>query len=83
MFAAGQGLRSERWLRAEHHRLDGGRTVPVETTAGVASKLTPDRELQKDLMQEMLLHLLRIQNAKPGKTEGWYIRAVSFTRGTI
>jgi DNA-directed RNA polymerase specialized sigma24 family protein len=44
----------------------------------VASHLTADRELQKDLVQEMLLHLVRLETDLPGQTVSWYIASCKF-----
>lgn len=44
----------------------------------MASHLTADRELQKDLVQEMLLHLVRVQTDLPGQTVSWYITSCKF-----
>lgn len=44
----------------------------------VASRLTSDAELQKDLLQEMLIHLLRVQTDLPNRTMSWYIKSCEF-----
>ena len=44
----------------------------------VAAHLTGDRELQKDLMQEMFLHLVRVETDLPGRTASWYITNCQF-----
>ncbi len=39
-----------------------------------ASRLTSDPQLQKDLMQEMFVHLLEVRQRQPGEPADWYIR---------
>jgi RNA polymerase sigma factor (sigma-70 family) len=43
-----------------------------------ASRLTTDAEMQKDLMQEMLVHLFQVQKEQPGKTLQWYVKSCEF-----
>ena len=45
---------------------------------GVASKLAWDPEVQKDLLQEMFLHFIRLQLESPGQTQSWYIKGCEF-----
>lgn len=45
---------------------------------GVAAKLTSDNELQKDLLQEMFIHLLQVEANLPGHTPSWYIKSCEF-----
>jgi len=45
---------------------------------GVAAKLTGDAELQKDLLQEMFVHLVRVEVELPGHTPSWYIKSCEF-----
>src|SRR5438876_251192 len=45
---------------------------------GVAAQLTCGRELQKDLVQEMFLHLVRVETDLPGRTPSWYITSCQF-----
>ena len=40
----------------------------------VAMKLTSDRELQNDLLQEMLVYMSDVEKRTPGKTLSWYIK---------
>ena len=44
----------------------------------IAEKLTADPDLQKDLMQEMFVHLVRIQTAEVDQTLGWYLKSCEF-----
>jgi RNA polymerase sigma factor (sigma-70 family) len=44
----------------------------------VAAKLTYDIELQKDLLQEMFIHLVRVEQEMPGHTPSWYIKSCEF-----
>lgn len=44
----------------------------------VALRITSDMEMQKDLVQEMLLHLLQVQREQPGQTFRWYVKSCEF-----
>ena len=44
----------------------------------VAAKLTRDRDFQKDLVQEMLVYLVRVLSERPGMTQSWYIKGCEF-----
>jgi DNA-directed RNA polymerase specialized sigma24 family protein len=44
----------------------------------IASRLTGDLDLQNDLMQEMFVHLVRVQTAEPGQTLSWYLKSCEF-----
>lgn len=44
----------------------------------IAARLTRDLELQKDLVQEMYVHLLRIREENPANTLSWYLRSGEF-----
>jgi len=50
----------------------------VKQLRGVAAKLTSDLELQKDLLQEMFIHLVRVQAELPKRTLSWYIKSCEF-----
>jgi hypothetical protein len=50
----------------------------VRQLHGIAVKLTADPDLQKDLMQEMFVHLVRIQTAEAGQTLSWYLKSCEF-----
>jgi hypothetical protein len=50
----------------------------VRQLSGIASKLTPNPELQKDLMQEMFVHLVQVQTAEAGQTLSWYLKSCEF-----
>jgi RNA polymerase sigma factor (sigma-70 family) len=50
----------------------------VQKLRGVASRLTRDPELRKDLMQEMFLHLVRVQGDRPGQTQSWYVQSCEY-----
>jgi DNA-directed RNA polymerase specialized sigma24 family protein len=50
----------------------------VRQLQGIAEKLTADPDLQKDLMQEMFVHLVRIQTAEAGQTLSWYLKSCEF-----
>ena len=44
----------------------------------VAARLTCDFEPRKDLSQEMLMHLVRVETDIPGRTRSWYIKSCEF-----
>jgi DNA-directed RNA polymerase specialized sigma24 family protein len=44
----------------------------------IASKLTDNLERQNDLMQEMFVHLVRVQTAEPGQALSWYLKSCEF-----
>ena len=50
----------------------------VRQLRGVAAKLTWDLELQKDLVQEMFIHLVRVEEDLPGHTPSWYVKSCEF-----
>jgi DNA-directed RNA polymerase specialized sigma24 family protein len=52
--------------------------VIVRQLQGIATRLTGDPELQKELMQEMFVHLVRVQTAEPGQTLSWYLKSCEF-----
>ena len=52
--------------------------VIVQQLQGIATRLTGDPELQKDLMQEMFVHLVRVQTAEPGQALTWYLKSCEF-----
>jgi RNA polymerase sigma factor (sigma-70 family) len=41
----------------------------------IIQKLTPDHELQKDLMQEALIHVCSMESDNPGQTKSWYAQS--------
>ena len=50
----------------------------IRKLRGVAVKLTNDAELQKDLLQEMAIHLHNVLTKLPGRTQSWYIKSCEF-----
>jgi len=50
----------------------------VRQLHGIAGKLTADPDLQKNLMQEMFVHLVRIQTAEAGQPLSWYLKSCEF-----
>ena len=50
----------------------------IRLLRGVAAKLSSNAELQKDLLQEMAIHLNRVQTKLPGRTKSWYIKSCEF-----
>jgi hypothetical protein len=50
----------------------------VKELQGIATKLTSDPDVQKDLMHEMFLHLVRIRTADPDRAMSWYLKSCEF-----
>jgi hypothetical protein len=50
----------------------------VKQLQEIASKLTADHGVQKDLMQEMFVHLVNVQTTQPGQTLSWYLKSCEF-----
>jgi DNA-directed RNA polymerase specialized sigma24 family protein len=50
----------------------------VKQLHGIASRLTGDFDLQKDLMQEMFIHLVQVEADQPGQTVSWYLQGCHF-----
>jgi|SRR5208283_56390 DNA-directed RNA polymerase specialized sigma24 family protein len=50
----------------------------VKELQGIATKLTSDPDVQKDLMQEMFLHLVRIRTVDPDRALSWYLKSCEF-----
>src|SRR6266404_9055239 len=46
----------------------------VKQLQAIASRLTGDPHFQQELMQEMFVHLVRVQTAEPGRTLSWYLK---------
>lgn len=55
-----------------------GENRVVKNLKAVAAKLTANFELQKDLMQEMFIHLVQVQTTLPGRTFSWYVKSCEF-----
>ena len=55
-----------------------GENKVIKQLRAVACKLTSDYELQKDLVQEMFVHLVQVQANLPGRTSSWYIKSCEF-----
>jgi len=49
----------------------------VKQLRGIAVRLTRDSDLQKDLMQEMSVHLVRKESDRPGRRPAGISRAVT------
>src|ERR1043166_2143949 len=56
----------------------GEQRVVEKKLREVASRITADIDLQKDLVQEMLVHLLMVQQDHPGQSTSWYIKSCEF-----
>lgn len=52
--------------------------VIVKELQGIATRLTSDPDLQRNLMQEMFLHLVRIRTVDPDRTLSWYLKSCEF-----
>jgi DNA-directed RNA polymerase specialized sigma24 family protein len=52
--------------------------VIVKQLQEIAGKLTADPDLQRDLMQEMFVHLVRIQTAGVDQTLSWCLKSCEF-----
>ena len=50
----------------------------VKQLQGIAARVTGDPGVQKDLMQEMFVHLVKIQTAEAGQALSWYLRSCEF-----
>jgi len=50
----------------------------VKQLHGIAARLTGDLDLQKDLMQEMFIHLVQVETDRPGQTLSWYLQGCHF-----
>ena len=50
----------------------------VKQLHGIAMRITGDSALQKDLMQEMFVHFVRVQTSEPGQTPSWYLKSCEF-----
>jgi hypothetical protein len=50
----------------------------VKELQGIATKLTSDPDIQKDLMHEMFLHLVRIRTVDPDRALSWYLKSCEF-----
>jgi len=50
----------------------------VKQLHGIAARLTGDLDLQKDLMQEMCIHLVQVEANRPGQTVSWYLQGCHF-----
>jgi DNA-directed RNA polymerase specialized sigma24 family protein len=55
-----------------------GENVIVKQLRAIAAKLTGDAEMQRDLMQEMFVHLVRMQTRQPDKTPSWHLKGCEF-----
>jgi RNA polymerase sigma factor (sigma-70 family) len=59
-----------------------GESRTVEQLRWIAARLSVDRELRKDLMQEMFMHLVQQEANRPGQTRSWYIQSCRFRART-
>ena len=50
----------------------------VKELQGIATKLTSDPDVQKDLMHEMFLHLVRVRTVDPDRALSWYLKICEF-----
>src|SRR6266550_8738311 len=49
-----------------------------QTLRRIVTRVTPDRALQDDLMQECLIRLWRLESEAPGHTRSWYLQNCRF-----
>src|SRR5437867_3763407 len=49
-----------------------------QTLRRIVTRVTPDRALQDDLMQECLIRLWRLESEEPGRTRSWYLQNCRF-----
>ncbi|HTS18679.1 MAG TPA: hypothetical protein VMP11_13980 [Verrucomicrobiae bacterium] len=50
----------------------------VKELQTIASRLTSDPDVQKNLMNEMFLHLVRIRTSDPDQSQTWYLKSCEF-----
>jgi DNA-directed RNA polymerase specialized sigma24 family protein len=50
----------------------------VKELQEIASRLTGDPDVQKDLMHEMFLHLVRMRTANPDQLLSWHLKSCEF-----
>lgn len=55
-----------------------GESRILKQLRGVTAKLTANEELKKDLLQEMLIHLVSAEVEYPGRTSSWYIKSCEY-----
>ena len=55
-----------------------GESFIVKELQEIASRLTGDPDVQKDLMHEMFLDLVRMQSANPDQPLSWCLRSCEF-----
>ena len=55
-----------------------GESRILKKLRGVTAKLTPNEELRKDLLQEMLIQLVKVEVEQPGRTPSWYIKSCEY-----
>ncbi len=49
-----------------------------QTLRRIVTRVTTDRALQDDLMQECLIRLWRLESEEPGRTRSWYLQNCRF-----
>ena len=49
-----------------------------KSLAGVVNRLTGDRCLREDLMQEAMVHFWKVERERPGQTLSWYLQSCTF-----
>ena len=50
----------------------------IQLLRQICARFTADPHLQADLMQECLIHLWRMEHAKPNQTRSWYLQSCRF-----
>src|SRR5579859_3736148 len=70
--------RSRGFRASEERGVGMTENLIVKELQGIAAKLTSDPNLQKDLMREMFLHLVRLRTADPDRALSWYLKSCEF-----
>jgi DNA-directed RNA polymerase specialized sigma24 family protein len=50
----------------------------VNSLKGLVTRLTWNRSLQQDLLQEAMIHVWLIETRRPGQTTSWYLQSCKF-----
>src|ERR1043166_6888258 len=49
-----------------------------ESLAHMIARLTPNKALREDLLQEAMIHLWLTETRRPGQTRSWYMQSCRF-----
>jgi len=50
----------------------------IQLLRQICARFSADPDLQEDLLQECLIHLWRMEHAKPNQTRSWYLQSCRF-----